>query len=348
MNLINQNILKRTPIINLRVINVIVILFILSVIFSGCFIESKEQILFTQGSSIYIVDSDGNNLKNIVSSNSNTSPSWSPKYDQILFITNSNTIASVNRDKLDEIQIYKEFNQDLPISNLQWSPNARYISFNADNNIRIYDISSSEEILNLKGYSHHDWSRDSEWIAISSSNIDNGGIIQRNPLGVNELKRTTDPTHFAPQWSPSNEKLAFLKPDDEVNHLYLMDLSSKSDTNEAILLYKDLSLDTTYSWSPNGKEIAFTSAKNPEENDEIYVINIESLETKRLTINSNKSDRNPVWSPDGSRITFISSKEGDNENVIFAAYIMNDDGTKQEKITEYSLGNQTLGWYAHN
>ena len=88
MNLINQNILKRTPIINLRVINVIVILFILSVIFSGCFIESKEQILFTQGSSIYIVDSDGNNLKNIVSSNSNTSPSWSPKYDQILFITN--------------------------------------------------------------------------------------------------------------------------------------------------------------------------------------------------------------------------------------------------------------------
>ena len=348
MNLTNQNILKRTPIINLRVINVIVILFILSVIFSGCFIESKEQILFTQGSSIYIVDSDGNNLKKIVSPNSNTSPSWSPKYDQILFITNSNTIASVNRDKLDEIQIYKEFNQDLPISNLQWSPNARYISFNAENNIRIFDISSSEEILNLQGYSHHDWSRDSEWIAISSSNIDNGGIIQRNPLGVNELKRTTDPTHFAPQWSPSNEKLAFLKPDDEVNHLYLMDLSSKSDTNEAILLYKDLSLDTTYSWSPNGKEIAFTSAKNPEENDEIYVINIESLETKRLTINSNKSDRNPVWSPDGSRITFISSKEGDNENVIFAAYIMNDDGTKQEKITEYSLGNQTLGWYAHN
>ena len=348
MNLINQNTFRRTPIINLRVINVTIILFILSVIFSGCFIESKEQILFAQGNSIYMVDSDGNNLKKIVSPNSNTSPSWSPKYDQILFVTGSNTIASVNRDKLDEIQTYQEFNQNLPISNLQLSPNARYISFNAENNIRIFDISSSEEILNLKGYSHHNWSRDSEWIAISSSDIDSGGIIQRNPLGVNELKRTTDPTHFAPQWSPSNEKLAFLKSDGEVNDLYIMDLSSKSESNEAILLYKGLSLDTTYSWSPNGKEIAFTSANNSENNDEIYSINIESLETKRLTINSNKSDRNPVWSPDGSRIAFISSKEGQNETLVFAAYIMNDDGTKQEKITEYSLENQTLGWYAHN
>ena len=122
------------------------VFFILSVIFSGCFIESKEQILFAQGNSIYMVDSDGNNLKKIVSPNSNTSPSWSPKYDQILFITGSNTIASVNRDKLDEIQTYQEFNQNLPISNLQWSPNARYISFNAE---IIYEYST---LVLLKKY----------------------------------------------------------------------------------------------------------------------------------------------------------------------------------------------------
>tara|TARA_B100000530_G_C15935021_1_gene478676 strand:+ start:5812 stop:6849 length:1038 start_codon:yes stop_codon:yes gene_type:complete len=343
-----QNIVQTKPIMNQRIIFTLGIFSILSLMFTACFIESKEQILFTQDNEIYVVDSDGNNLKKIVSSYSNSSPSWSPNYDQILFILDNSTVASVDRDKLDEIEIYEEFNQELPIKNLQWSPNAQYISFNVANDIRIYDISTKEEILKLQGYNYHDWSRDSEWIAISSSDSDNGGIIQRNPLGVNELKRTKDPTHFNPEWSPSSEKLAFLKPSESANHLYIMDLSSKSESNEPILLYKNVSPGTTYSWSPNGKEIAFTSANNTENNDEIYVINIESLEIKRLTINSNKSDRNPVWSPDGSRITFISSKEGDNETGIFAAYIMNDDGSKQEKVTEYSLDNQTLGWYAHN
>ena len=246
------------------------------------------------------------------------------------------------------IQLYEELKQDTTITDLQWSPNARYISFNVDNNIQIYDIDTSEEILILQGYSYHDWSRDSAWIAISSSQNDSGGIVQRNPFDVNELNRTADPTHFDPQWSPNNEKLTFLKPVEGNNHLYIMDLSSNSESNEPILLYKNVSPETTYSWSPNGKEIAFTSANNSENNDEIYVINIESLGIKRLTINSNKSDRNPVWSPDGSRIAFISSKEGDNNTSIYAAYIMYDDGTKQEKITEYTLGNQTVGWYAHN
>tara|TARA_Y100000814_G_scaffold234153_1_gene178054 strand:+ start:1324 stop:2361 length:1038 start_codon:yes stop_codon:yes gene_type:complete len=343
-----QNIVQTKSIMNQKIIFTLGIVSIFSLIFTACFIESKEQILFTQDNSIYVIDSDGNNLKKIVSSNSNNSPSWSPKYDQILFISNSNNIATVNRDKLDEIQIYEELKQDTTITDLQWSPNARYISFNVDNNIQIYDIDTSEEILILQGYSYHDWSRDSEWIAISSSQNDSRGIVQRNPLGVNELNRTADPTHFDPQWSPSNEKLTFLKPVEGNNHLYIMDLSSNSESNEPILLYKNVSPETTYSWSPNGKEIAFTSANNSENNDEIYVINIESLGIKRLTINSNKSDRNPVWSPDGSRIAFISSKEGDNNTSIYAAYIMYDDGTKQEKITEYTLGNQTLGWYAHN
>ncbi|MBS96932.1 MAG: hypothetical protein FI695_02905 [SAR202 cluster bacterium] len=341
-----ENRIQKTPNNKQRIIYTLGLLSIISVMFSACFIESKEQILFTQGDTIYIVDSDGNNLKNIMSPNSNSSPSWSPNYDQILFILDTNTVASVHRDKLDELIIYEGLNQELPIKNLQWSPNAQYISFNAGNVIRIYDISTMEEILKLEGYNYHDWSRDSEWIAISSN--DNEGIIQRNPLGVNELKRTTDSTHFDPQWSPKNEKLAFLKPANNVNHLYVMDLGNKSESNEPILLNKNLSPNTSYSWSPSGKQIAFTSANNPEKNDEIYVINIESIETTRLTINSNKSDRNPVWSADGTRIAFISSQEGGNEMSTFAAYIMNDDGTKQEKITEYALSNQTLGWYAHN
>tara|TARA_B110000116_G_C16750611_1_gene543164 strand:+ start:239 stop:1288 length:1050 start_codon:yes stop_codon:yes gene_type:complete len=348
MQLMKQNIVPSKLINNQKIILTLAILSILASIFSACFIESKEQVLFTQGNSIYLIDSDGNNLKKLVSKSPNSSPSWSPKYDEILFILNANTIATVHRDKLDEIQIFEGFKQGLEISDLQWSPNANYISFNANNNIHIYDINSTEEVLLLQGYSYHDWSRDSEWIAISSSDSDSGGIIQRNPLGVNELKKTKDPTHFSPKWSPRNEKIAFLKPDEGVNHLYLLDVEKKNASTEPVLLHKHLTSGTTYSWSPNGKFIAFTSANNQENNDEIYIINIETFQKDRLTINSNKSDRNPVWSPDGSRIAFISSQQESNLNNIFAAYTMNVDGTKQEKLTEYALTNQTLSWYAHS
>ena len=62
-----QNIVPSKLINNQKIILTLAILSILASIFSACFIESKEQVLFTQGNSIYLIDSDGNNLKKLVS-----------------------------------------------------------------------------------------------------------------------------------------------------------------------------------------------------------------------------------------------------------------------------------------
>ena len=108
-------------------------------------------------------------------------------------------------------------------------------------------------------------------------------------------------------------------------------------------------------WSPNGRKIAFTSARHGK--DDIYVINVDTdaqgrvrKETviveppnaeaqvqdvaatldngaQRLTVNSAHDD-SPTWSADGKLIAFMSRGEGNRE-----IYIMGADGSHQRNLT---------------
>ncbi|NMA20750.1 MAG: TolB family protein [Lentisphaerae bacterium] len=58
-------------------------------------------------------------------------------------------------------------------------------------------------------------------------------------------------------------------------------------------------------WSPDGKKIAFASDLN--ENCEIYVMNGDGTELKKITWNKSQN-LSPTWSPDGKKIAFISDR----------------------------------------
>ena len=108
-------------------------------------------------------------------------------------------------------------------------------------------------------------------------------------------------------------------------------------------------------WAPNGRKIAFTSAKHGK--DDIYVINVDrdvqgrliketiiveppNVEAQaqdvaatldngaqRLTANPAHDD-SPTWSADGKQIAFMSRRDGDRE-----IYIMEADGSNQHNLT---------------
>ena len=86
---------------------------------------------------------------------------------------------------------------------------------------------------------------------------------------------------------------------------------------------------------PVGK-IAFVS--NRDGNEEIYVMDADGGDVKRLTDNSSR-EWCPRWSPDGSKIAFCSRRNGN-----WWIYVMNPNGTEQTKLTDNLNYNLYPSW----
>jgi Tol biopolymer transport system component len=82
---------------------------------------------------------------------------------------------------------------------------------------------------------------------------------------------------------------------------------------------------TDPAWSPDGKQIAFASAR--EGSFDIYVMNADGTDTRRLTTSAT-NDQGPTWSPDGSRLAFSRSSDGGH------VWVMNADGSGARRLTD--------------
>ena len=69
---------------------------------------------------------------------------------------------------------------------------------------------------------------------------------------------------------------------------------------------------------------------------DIFVVDSDGLNLKKLTTGSDANDIMPSWSPDGARIAFGSNRDGDCE-----IFVMDADGTNQTKLTD----NPTTDWF---
>lgn len=86
-------------------------------------------------------------------------------------------------------------------------------------------------------------------------------------------------------------------------------------------------------WSPDGKQIVFSSDRDG--NEEIYVIGADGNGLRRLTDHPS-DDRNPAWSPDGSNLVFDTQRWGPP-----TLWVMPADGGDRRRVT------RTLGrWEA--
>jgi Tol biopolymer transport system component len=84
------------------------------------------------------------------------------------------------------------------------------------------------------------------------------------------------------------------------------------------------------SWSPDGRKIAFVSARD---GGEIYVVNADGTGERRLTHNR-ELDHAPAWPPDGQKIAFGGGLRGGAGSEI---YIMNAYGSGQRDATRELL-----------
>jgi len=99
--------------------------------------------------------------------------------------------------------------------------------------------------------------------------------------------------------------LAFYSDRDGNPEIYRM----TADGSELARLTNDPAFDDSPAISPDGKRIAFLSARNdpnpqfPNLKYEIYVVDIDGKNLQRLT-NTEAAEDHPAWSPDGGKISF--------------------------------------------
>jgi hypothetical protein len=101
-----------------------------------------------------------------------------------------------------------------------------------------------------------------------------------------------------------NGLLAFVTKSGENDALHLFDVR-REEIVETFRFKTLVSIGST-SWSPDGKQLAFSSIDQSGNND-LYLINIDTRELRKLT-NDYYDDRDPAWSPRGDKIAFSSDR----------------------------------------
>jgi Tol biopolymer transport system component len=123
--------------------------------------------------------------------------------------------------------------------------------------------------------------------------------------------------------SPDQSKIAFIGRDENKNfQIY----TTNSDGSETSQLTNIVGGYIFFTWSPDGRKIAFSLLQNGD--GKIFIANTDGSGQVHLTDNGVA----PVWSPNGSKIAFISSlnnPDGKFDDI----YVMDSDGTEQKRIT---------------
>lgn len=90
---------------------------------------------------------------------------------------------------------------------------------------------------------------------------------------------------------------------------------------------------STPTWSPDGKKLAFAGFDKDKGNFDIFVMNLDGsgllrLSSARKTNGKWSNNEDPAFSPDGRHILFISDRTGTKQ-----IYLVNIDGSNERRIT---------------
>ena len=174
-------------------------------------------------------------------------------------------------------------------------------------------------------------------------------IYLMDPDGEQIRRLTEQPKYDSePAWSPDGKRITFVSyrdlkqiPERGVirGEIYVMNADG---TNPINLTRSVDRADKVSTWSPDGKQIAFTSAelfnRHALINSDIFVMDAAGENSINLT-NHAALDQTPDWSPNGNQIAFSSLRDGNWE-----IYVMNADGANPINLTNHPAKDGRPDW----
>jgi TolB protein len=177
------------------------------------------------------------------------------------------------------------------------------------------------------------WSADGKTIAYTAYSEGKAALYLFNPFEGTRTMVTDQGTSFGPDFSYDGKRMTFCSTEDESNsEIYVADSSGK---NIKRLTFNN-AIDTAPSWSPNNREIAFTSDRlgSPQ----IYIMDAEGTNVRRRSFGGNYHD-GPAWAPTGDRIVYVSRVAA-----VFDLYVLNLRTDRIIKLTEGYSRNESPSW----
>ena len=228
----------------------------------------------------------------------------------------------------------------------RWSPDASRIAYTCyppagmylSAQICMYSMPSGKGIAwpRYRGTnSSPAWSPDGTKIMFMSSMLGNPELWVTDADGARPKRLTyTTGANTSPTWNPkTGDQVAFVSDRGGLPQLYMMDADGSNATKMDLV---DMGYVIDPSWSPNGELLAF-SWRRPDDNYDIYVMDIATHQLVQLTRDAARNER-PCWAPDGRHIVFESTRTGTRQ-----IWTMLADGSDARQLTT-AAQNESPSW----
>lgn len=219
-----------------------------------------------------------------------------------------------------------------------WSPDGKQIAFvsDRDGSAHLYVMNGDgSDVRRLTegsgGYLSPRWSPDGQLIAFSRSGtpmvMEADGSNIRTVMEP-EPESTASPCKapgFIGGWSPDSTHITYYSASVTrgIGEVCTIALDG---SDLQVVVSEPPGLHTEPVWSNDGGYLAYRSIR--AENHDVYVIDLETGEERRLT-DGPRVDAEPEWSPDDEWIAFVSYRDYPNSDI----YIMRKDGSDVRRLT---------------
>ena len=272
----------------------------------------------------------------------------SPDGNWVLYVLSSPSISdnklfkdiyAVSVDGKETKQITSDDAADF---NPRWSPDGKEIAYISDKDgvpqiyKQAFPKGSPVKVTDLEnGVSNMHWSPDGKHFSFTS-----------------EVKLQETTAEKYPKYPKANVRIYDALPvrhwdhwiDENFSHLFII----PAEGGEVIDVNKGEEFDTPLQpfggaeeicWSPDGKEIAYTSKKMgglefvKSTDSDIYIFDVESGDTRNITQGMKGFDKAPNYSPDGQWIAFHSQERGGFESDRIRIMLYNRENAEIKELT---------------
>lgn len=239
-----------------------------------------------------------------------------------------------------------------------------YSSVKEESDIWAFDLTASREIAAASDIDSELWattSPDAKYIAYHSvKNLGQGGNFFDGPIMTRQIEGGAPAAElarsgFLASWSPDGQRIAFIQMENE--DCYITTINAHGGEQVKIPVNRKFPLNYTtmpynhtqtkeFSWSPDGKKIAYHSDKGGQYN--IWTVNADGSDDAQFSQNTDlgSSVFCPIWSNDGRQMAYAARSEsrGADNKFRYTFFIENTNTKNSRVVFQTSDYTKLIGW----